>query len=151
MTTKIEDEGVPVLDRDAPYGEVYGGGKVRFVQNGVKFDFAGKVVEDDYVLDNPLVSSSDRRKAKEQAKADAKAARRAAFLKPSFVVQESPVEDKEPLVAEEVPEDDDDWAGEPADDGFDTLHWTKLRKLVEDAGGTYTGKDEAITWLRANA
>lgn len=133
------------LNRDKPYGEVFGGGRVRFVQEGRNYDFLGELVPSDYKLDKPLVSNADKRRAKEQAKADAKAARREAFLKPVTVA--------EPEAVAEPPEieEDDDWlAEEPKADDYESLHWTKLRKLVEDAGGTYAGKDEAVTWLRAN-
>lgn len=30
---------------------------------------------------------------------------------------------------------------------LEDLHWKKLKKLVERAGGEYTGKDEAIQFL----
>ena len=140
-------EIVQVLNRELPYGEVFGAGKVRFIQGGLKFDFSGDLVEDGYELDRPLVSNSERRKAKADAKASEKAARREAFLKPVDI--KAPVEEK-PIVAEMDP--DDDWAALPEKETEDleSLHWTKLRKRVEDAGGTYTGKDDAINWLQAN-
>lgn len=42
-------------------------------------------------------------------------------------------------------------AAAPAEDGEDleSLHWSQLRKMVEDAGGTWSNKTDAIAFLKA--
>jgi len=41
-------------------------------------------------------------------------------------------------------------AGESGDDGdsLDDMHWQQLKAMVEEAGGEYTNKKEAIAFLR---
>jgi hypothetical protein len=35
-------------------------------------------------------------------------------------------------------------------ESLESLHWSKLRKMVQAAGGEYEGKEQAIAWLREN-
>ena len=35
-------------------------------------------------------------------------------------------------------------------DNLESLHWTALKKLVEERGGKYEGKDQAIAFLKTD-
>ena len=136
----------PVFDKDKPYGEVFGLPGIRYQQNGNSFN-----ARHEYV--SPEEVSESEKPSREQIEADREARKEA--LKEAFkaelaagttvtVVEQKPAPPapaKDPIVLDEQ--------GLADNVPLEELHWTKLRKLVEDNGGQYRGKDEAIAYLRS--
>lgn len=137
--------GTPQFNKDAPYGDVSGLPGVRYYQAGHHFNAQGEYLTPEFVEASQRPSRQvieTEKEARKEALKEAFKAERAAGTSVTVVeakpARPSPAAD--PLVVAE---------GETDVVQYEELHWTKLRKLVEDAGGTYTGKDDAVAYLKA--
>lgn len=135
----------PAFDRDAPYGDVTGLPGVRYYQAGNHFDAQGGYVSPETMEEWSKPSRQQielEKEAKKEALKEAFKAERAAGTSINIV---------EPKPAPPAPAADPAVKGEAVtyDEDLETLHWTKLRKLVEEAGGEYKGKDDAVRFLQS--
>lgn len=136
----------PVLDRNAPFGEVTGLPGVRYYQAGNHFNGRGEYVSPEELADAMRPSRQELELEKEAKKDALKEAFKAERLAGTSVtvVEKRPAPPSaaaDPLVIDEN--------GRVDNVEFEDLHWTKLRKLVEEAGGEYLGKEQAVAYLRA--
>ena len=132
----------PVFNPELPYGTVTGLPGVRYQQNGHSFTASGEYV----TPEQEKAMSKPSRQEIEIEKAARKAALKEAFKEelakgqPVQVITAKKSVDFDPKVIDIAKSES------PEADLSDT-HWTKLRKMVEEKGGKYTGKDEAIRFL----
>ena len=137
----------PVFKPDAPFGTVIGLPGVKYQQGGHSFGPQGQYISPEKEKELQPLS----RKEKEEAKAAKVQALKEAFKEeirngqPVTTVTDKPVAPK-PSPAEPAAPGE---KVEAKSVNYAEIHWTKLRKMVEDAGGTYKGKDEAVKYLRS--
>lgn len=149
----------PVFDPELPSGQVVGLPGIRYLQGGEYFSAAGKHVPRDDAQDGYLETGKDRQKRLKEEKAERKGQLKAHILSGgetvvtpepvaepvSEVVEPEVVADPEPV---DVPKTVVDENQQADNVDLEDVHWTKLRKMVEERGGQYEGKPEAIAFLR---
>ena len=138
--------GTPVFDETQPYGTVSGLPGVAYAQGSHHFNGRKEYVSPEEFKAAEKPSRAEIEEAKEARKEALKEqfkAERAAGT--SVTVVDTPPAAPKPASDPLVIDDKDQVDNVQLED----LHWTKVRKLVEEAGGQYTGKDEAIKFLKA--
>ena len=142
----------PKFNQNEPYGEIFGAPGVRYQQGGHMFSPKGEYV--------PEIVEQETRKEKLSRIARDKAERRAKFQEEVrngtavTVIEGSPkTSPSNPLIdflADNTPvplEEKDEVVKRDLSD----IHWATLKKMVEEKGGTYQGKEQAVRFLSSGA
>ena len=140
----------PVFDPNKPYGTVTGLPGVAFQQNGHSFNGRHEYVDPEAEAAMSRPSRQEILTEKEARKEALKEAFKEQLAKGGSVTVINPPVPRvtpEAVAADPITIGAVKEAEKPVD--FGSVHWTKLRKMVEDAGGTYVGKTEAVEFLEA--
>lgn len=148
----VKDSEVPVFDWKRPHGIVNGLPGVRYSQDGHHFNGRQEYVPPENLKPMERKTAAEKQLEREAEKEALKCAFRAEVeAGTARQTIEAPVERDlipENSILNAVPSQVDGDLQEMLDE-IDAMHWTKLRKEVEANGGDYTGKPEAVRFLKA--